>query len=59
MQELLPGIIQQLGPDNLASLKALAEQFAASAGAPAAAAGAEGESEEAPELVDFENAAQD
>eukprot|EP00929_Paragymnodinium_shiwhaense_P027027 TRINITY_DN1595_c0_g3_i1.p1 TRINITY_DN1595_c0_g3~~TRINITY_DN1595_c0_g3_i1.p1 ORF type:complete len:155 (+),score=62.66 TRINITY_DN1595_c0_g3_i1:74-538(+) len=28
LEELLPGIIQQLGPDNLASLKRLAEQFA-------------------------------
>jgi len=27
LQELLPGIINQLGPDNLASLKSLAEQM--------------------------------
>ena len=30
LTELLPGIIQQLGPDNLANLKRLAEGFAAS-----------------------------
>merc|ERR1719394_1436021 len=29
LQELLPGIINQLGPDNLASLKRIAEGFAA------------------------------
>merc|ERR1719378_594464 len=27
LQELLPGIISQLGPDNLASLKRIAESF--------------------------------
>lgn len=27
LQELLPGILNQLGPDNLSSLKALAEQY--------------------------------
>merc|ERR1712039_102258 len=37
LQELLPGIINQLGPDNLANLKRIAESFAAqSANTPAA-----------------------
>lgn len=27
MQDLLPGIINQLGPDNLANLKKIAEQY--------------------------------
>merc|ERR1719474_1478478 len=30
LEELLPGIINQLGPDNLANLKRIAEGFAAS-----------------------------
>ena len=29
MEESLPGIINQLGPDNLANLKRMAESFAA------------------------------
>jgi nascent polypeptide-associated complex subunit beta len=29
LQELLPGIIHQLGPDNLQNLKQLAEQYSA------------------------------
>merc|ERR1711957_1099540 len=32
LEELLPGIISQLGPDNLANLKRIAEGFAASQG---------------------------
>merc|ERR1711990_525882 len=32
LQELLPGIINQLGPDNLANLKKLAETYQGSAG---------------------------
>ena len=52
MQELLPGIINQLGPDNLQHLKALAPSMAA----PAAAAEAEGD-DEVPDLVEsFEEA---
>merc|ERR550532_1997931 len=37
LEELLPGIISQLGPDNLANLKRIAEGFAAAGGATAAA----------------------
>merc|ERR1712203_1233243 len=33
LEELLPGIISQLGPDNLANLKRIAESFAAQKGA--------------------------
>mmetsp|Transcript_36695 Transcript_36695/g.110880 ORF Transcript_36695/g.110880 Transcript_36695/m.110880 type:complete len:92 (+) Transcript_36695:1-276(+) len=33
LEELLPGIINQLGPDNLVNLKRIAEGFAAGAGA--------------------------
>merc|ERR1712060_559314 len=40
LEELLPGIINQLGPDNLMNLKRIAEGFAAS-GAGKAAAGAD------------------
>mmetsp|Transcript_69071 Transcript_69071/g.192266 ORF Transcript_69071/g.192266 Transcript_69071/m.192266 type:complete len:159 (-) Transcript_69071:89-565(-) len=35
LEELLPGIINQLGPDSLMNLKRLAEDFAAGAGASA------------------------
>merc|ERR1712070_1134290 len=38
LQELLPGIINQLGPDNLAMLKQIAESYQASASAGGAAA---------------------
>merc|ERR1711937_302541 len=38
LQELLPGIINQLGPDNLANLKRIAESYQASASAGGAAA---------------------
>jgi len=39
LEELLPGIINQLGPDNLANLKRIVEQHAASSGGGEAAAG--------------------
>merc|ERR1719213_486268 len=38
LEELLPGIIHQLGPDNLMNLKRIAEAHAAAEGAGAAAA---------------------
>merc|ERR1712166_1010577 len=38
LQELLPGIINQLGPDNLMNLKRIAESYNASAAAGGAAA---------------------
>jgi len=37
LEELLPGIISQLGPDNLANLKRIAENFASAGGGAAAA----------------------
>jgi len=49
LQELLPGIINQLGPDNLANLKKIAEQYSKKEEA--------GGDEDVPELVDnFEEA---
>ena len=55
LQDLLPGIINQLGPDNLANLKKLAETY----GAAAAAQKKEGkDDDEVPELVEnFDDAA--
>lgn len=51
LQELLPGIINQLGPDNLANLKKIAEQYSKKEEA--------GGDEDVPELVDnFEEASQ-
>merc|ERR1712050_389372 len=38
LEELLPGIINQLGPDNLMNLKRIAEGFSAGEGAGAKAA---------------------
>jgi len=56
LQDLLPGIINQLGPDNLANLKKLAETYQ-SGGAPPPTAGAD-DDEDVPDLVDnFEEAA--
>mmetsp|Transcript_91037 Transcript_91037/g.253466 ORF Transcript_91037/g.253466 Transcript_91037/m.253466 type:complete len:161 (+) Transcript_91037:63-545(+) len=41
LEELLPGILNQLGPDNLMNLKRIAEGFASSSGGEKAAAVAE------------------
>merc|ERR1711920_211759 len=41
LEELLPGIINQLGPDNLVNLKRIAESFGMGAGA-----GADGKAED-------------
>merc|ERR1712151_762195 len=43
LEELLPGIINQLGPDNLMNLKRIAEGYAAGAGADGAKASVEDE----------------
>ena len=52
LQELLPGIINQLGPDNLEDLKKIYASFAEGA----KKAGASGEDDDIPDLVDnFEN----
>merc|ERR1712014_383661 len=48
LEELLPGIINQLGPDNLANLKRIAEGF--SAAQAASAGGAAGEDEDIPDI---------
>ncbi|KAL5999406.1 nascent polypeptide-associated complex beta subunit [Asimina triloba] len=64
LQDLLPGIINQLGPDNLDNLRKLAEQFqkqTPGAGAGAAPTQAE-DDDDVPELVPgqtFEAAAED
>ena len=58
MQELLPGIINQLGPDALSNLKKLAESFDKESAAAAAAAGEGADdvpelaSDDVPELVE-------
>jgi nascent polypeptide-associated complex subunit beta len=52
LQELLPGIINQLGPDNLANLKKIAEQYSKKDEEA-------GGDEDVPDLVDnFEEASQ-
>merc|ERR1719160_1966502 len=49
LEELLPGIINQLGPDNLMNLKRIAEGYAAAGNAGAgAAAAAPGEEDDIP-----------
>ncbi|BFZ64212.1 Nascent polypeptide-associated complex subunit beta [Saitoella coloradoensis] len=50
LTELVPGILNQLGPDSLASLRKLAESYQ-QMNAAAAAAGAEGE-DDVPDLVE-------
>ncbi|CAN1124140.1 Basic transcription factor 3 [Linum perenne] len=49
LQDILPGIINQLGPDNLDNLKKLAEQFQKVA--PGGAAAQEEDDDDVPELV--------
>merc|ERR1719473_2264067 len=46
LQELLPGILSQLGPDNLMNLKRIAEQMGAGAGA------SKDDDDDVPDLVD-------
>mmetsp|Transcript_123936 Transcript_123936/g.300947 ORF Transcript_123936/g.300947 Transcript_123936/m.300947 type:complete len:152 (+) Transcript_123936:54-509(+) len=53
LPELLPGILPQLGPDNLAQLKSIAEQFQQATGKTDAA---NDDDEDVPELVEnFDN----
>ncbi|KAE8684161.1 Transcription factor BTF3-like protein 4 [Hibiscus syriacus] len=65
LQDILPGIINQLGPDNLDNLRKLAEQFQKQGPASATATGAaiaEEEDDEVPDLVPgetFEAAAEE
>ncbi|CAI5734555.1 unnamed protein product [Peronospora destructor] len=61
LQELLPGIINQLGSDNLANLKQIAESYTAAqkAAKAASAAAADDDDDEVPDLVDnFEDVSQ-
>ncbi|CAI5477596.1 unnamed protein product [Closterium sp. Yama58-4] len=55
LQELLPGIINQLGPDNLAGLKKIAQEYQKAGEAAAAAGAAAEDDDEVPELVEGEN----
>merc|ERR1712060_852308 len=50
LQDLLPGIINQLGPDNLANLKKIAESYQPGVAPPPG--GADDEDEDVPDLVD-------
>uniref|UniRef100_A0A162A3Y7 Nascent polypeptide-associated complex subunit beta n=1 Tax=Daucus carota subsp. sativus TaxID=79200 RepID=A0A162A3Y7_DAUCS len=65
LQDILPGIINQLGPDNLDNLRKLAEQFqrqSPGAGTDAGAAATQDDDDEVPELVPgetFEAAAEE
>uniref|UniRef100_A0A0E0IU52 Nascent polypeptide-associated complex subunit beta n=1 Tax=Oryza nivara TaxID=4536 RepID=A0A0E0IU52_ORYNI len=68
LQDLLPSIINQLGPDNLDNLRRLAEQFqkqapgASGEEAGASAGAAQGDDDDVPELVPgetFEEAAEE
>lgn len=57
LQELLPGIISQLGPDNLDDLKKIYASYAQEA--PGAAAEEEDDDDDVPELVEnFEEVSQ-
>nr|POE58166.1 basic transcription factor 3 [Quercus suber] len=62
LQDILPGIINQLGPDNLDNLRKLAEQFQKQQPPTGAQATQEEDDDEVPELVageTFETAAED
>ena len=53
LQDLLPGIISQLGPDNLEDLKSIYANLAGSMpGAAGAAAGGDDDDDDVPDLVD-------
>merc|ERR1712084_23306 len=50
LEELLPGIINQLGPDNLMNLKRIAESFAAGEGGAAKGKAAVGDDDDIPDI---------
>ena len=52
IQDLLPGIINQLGPDSLNNIKQLVESLSKNAGKDGEAPAKEGEDDEVPELVE-------
>ncbi|KAI3646034.1 hypothetical protein MP228_008962 [Amoeboaphelidium protococcarum] len=54
LQDLMPGILTQMGQENLNQLKQLAEQYQKMAAAQQSEGGAAGGDDAAPELVDFE-----
>mmetsp|Transcript_35489 Transcript_35489/g.55413 ORF Transcript_35489/g.55413 Transcript_35489/m.55413 type:complete len:157 (-) Transcript_35489:268-738(-) len=57
LQDLLPGIINQLGPDNLDNLKKIAEQYGDGKGAIPEAANDDDDDDDVPDMVgDFEQA---
>jgi len=59
LQELLPGIINQLGPDNLEDLKKIYASYSATGGMKGKGAGADDGDDEVPDLIDnFEAVAQ-
>ncbi|CAL5363118.1 unnamed protein product [Camellia sinensis] len=62
LQDILPGIINQLGPDNLDNLRKLAEQFQKQAPGAGATAAQEDDDDQVPDLVageTFEAAAEE
>ncbi|KAF8190392.1 NAC domain-containing protein [Mycena galopus ATCC 62051] len=52
LTELVPGILNQLGPDSLASLRKLAESYQAIQQRPAGGAPAEDDDDDVPDLVE-------
>lgn len=52
LTELVPGILNQLGPDSLASLRKLAESYQAIQQQRPTAGGAEEDDDDVPDLVD-------
>jgi nascent polypeptide-associated complex subunit beta len=52
LQDLLPGIIQQLGPDNLEDLKRIYADLSAAGGMPGLGDAAGADDDDVPELVD-------
>merc|ERR1712134_153275 len=52
LQDLLPGIINQLGPDNLANLKKIAESYQGGGNPPPGANADDDDDEDVPDLVD-------
>lgn len=52
LTELVPGILNQLGPDSLASLRKLAESYQAMNAQHAAAAGASKDDDDVPDVVE-------
>ena len=59
LQDLLPGIITQLGPDNLANLKQIAEQYKNGGGDATTITEVDDDDDDVPDLVEnFEEVSQ-